>query len=385
MSNINPPASQRPDFVRLALEVLGAGLQRYAVHLVLVLVALGAIWLARSNVIGRVPSEINLEAIAAIADTNSTVAPTEAASPGVGGEAAVAAINISESTELTRETDIHTNIPTRPRTDVITYTVVSGDTLFGIADKFGLKPETLVWGNPILKDDPHLLRPDQVLRVPPTNGVLRDVQPGDKLETLAKFYGVAVDAIVNWPGNDLDPDQPELKEGQLLMVPGGHREFVQFVVPQIKRAVRRALSGGSDPGPGQCAGGYTGGSIGSGYFIWPANSHYLSGNNYWSGHQAIDIAAGLGDPIYAADSGVVVFAGPSFWGYGNMVVVDHSNGWNTLYAHLSQWNVSCGQSVLQGNLLGLAGSTGNSSGPHLHFEMNYQGSRPNPWNYLPPP
>jgi murein DD-endopeptidase MepM/ murein hydrolase activator NlpD len=282
---------------------------------------------------------------------------------------------------ITRQTDIHTNIPTRPRTKIDSYTVQSGDTLFGIAEKFNLKPETLVWGNPILKDDPHLLSPGQELRIPPTDGVLRDVQPTDKLDVLARYYGVTVEDIVDWPGNDLDPDDPQLKVGQPLMVPGGKREFVQWVVPVITRQATKALP--ADAGPGQCPGGYTGGAVGSGSFIWPANNHFLSGNNYWSGHQGIDIAAGLGAPIYAADSGVIVYAGWNNWGYGNMVVIDHGNGWQTLYGHLSQWNVSCGQSVLQGNIVGLAGSTGNSTGPHLHFEMNYQGVRPNPWNYLP--
>jgi murein DD-endopeptidase MepM/ murein hydrolase activator NlpD len=127
--------------------------------------------------------------------------------------------------------------------------------------------------------------------------------------------------------------------------------------------------------------------IGSGGFVWPANAHYLSGNNYWSGHLGIDIAAGLGDPVYAADGGVTVFAGWSNWGYGNMVVIDHGNGWQTLYAHLRDTGVlsKCGESVVQGQLIGWAGSTGNSSGPHLHFELNFKGTRPNPWSYLPPP
>ena len=94
------------------------------------------------------------------------------------------------------------------------------------------------------------------------------------------------------------------------------------------------------------------------------------------------IAAGLGAPIYASDTGVVVFAGLSLYGYGNLVIVDHGNGWQTASGHLSQINVVCGGAIYQGQMLGLAGSTGNSTGPHLHFEVRVNGSVVNPLNYL---
>ena len=282
---------------------------------------------------------------------------------------------------LTRRVNPHTLIPSRPRQEVITYTVRSGDTLFGISEKYGITPETVLWGNPILKDDPHKLSPGQELLISPVTGVLRVVYSDDTIEGLAAAYHANVDDILNWPGNNLDPENPVLVEGTVLVVPGGERDFVQWTVPRITRAQRNPLPTGA--GPGACAGGYAGGAVGSGGFIWPAGNNYLSGFGYSSYHRGIDIATGHGATIYAADSGVVMFAGWSNWGYGYMVVLDHGNGWQTLYAHLSQWNVGCGQSVYQGNVVGLAGSTGNSTGPHLHFEMNFQGSRPNPWNYLP--
>jgi murein DD-endopeptidase MepM/ murein hydrolase activator NlpD len=378
MSDSASPQTPPTRFLANLVETLNIG--RYAGHAILLIVVGGMIWLARTNLLNLVPASMDVSAL-----TMPENLPT--ATPVVDSisSAQFPALAVSDSGDLTRQSDIHTDIPTRPRTEIKTYTVQSGDTLFGIAEKFALEPETLVWGNPILKDDPHLLRPGQELRIPPVDGVLRDVQPSDQLEVLARYYQVTVDDIVNWPGNDLDIDNPELKVGQVLMVPGGKREFVQFVIEYQDRKTVRRTNPASDPGPGACAGGYTGGAVGSGSFIWPANAHYLSGNNYWAGHLGIDIAAGVGDPIYTSDSGVVVFAGWSNWGYGLMVQVDHGNGFNTLYAHLSQYNVSCGQSVYQGNLVGLAGSTGNSSGPHLHFEVNYLGTRPNPWSYLPPP
>ncbi len=133
------------------------------------------------------------------------------------------------------------------------------------------------------------------------------------------------------------------------------------------------------------SGGYIGGATGTGTFVWPVTTRWLSGTDYTALHLGVDLAAAVGQPVFAADSGVVTFAGWSNWGYGNMVMLDHGNGWTTLYSHFSQWNVSCGQSVNKGQIVGLAGSTGNSTGPHLHFEMNFQGSRPNPFSYLPPP
>ncbi len=127
------------------------------------------------------------------------------------------------------------------------------------------------------------------------------------------------------------------------------------------------------------------GPVGTETFMWPASNHYLSGYNFsWRYHPGIDIATQLGDPIYASDTGVVVFAGWNSQGYGNLVVLDHGNGWETLYAHLSQFNVDCGQAVYQGSVIGYAGSTGNSTGPHLHFEiLNDTYGRVNPWSYLP--
>ena len=285
------------------------------------------------------------------------------------------------SDQITRTINLRTHIPSRPRQEVITYTVRSGDTLFGISEKYGFTPVTILWSNAILKDDPHLLRPDQELLISPVTGVVRVVHEGDTVDGLASVYRADSEDIINWPGNQLDPDNPALIEDSVIVVPGGERDFVQWTVPRIARAKRNPLP--MSAGPGACTGGYQGGAVGSGSFIWPASNRYLSGYNYSGYHPAIDIAAGLGAPIYASDSGVVVFAGWSNWGYGYMVVVDHGNGWQTLYSHLSQWNVNCGQSVYQGTVLGLSGSTGNSTGPHLHFEINYQGTRVNPWNYLP--
>lgn len=311
--------------------------------------------------------------------------PTPIANPTVPAseqvEVPLPPFRSSLSKGLPRLANPHTSALRRARVEVARYTVQPGDSVFGIAEKFGLKPETVLWGNyEVLQDDPHTLRPGQELNILPVDGTYYQWQPGDTLESVAAFFGVVPEAISEWPGNGLDPTQPEVSPGQWLVVPGGRRALRTWVVPTIARG-RAGV--GAAYGPGGCSGDFSGGAVGTGGFIWPAANRYLSGNNYWSGHLAIDIAAGEGAPIWAADSGVVVFAGGAYGGYGNMVMIDHGNGWQTLYAHLSVVSVTCGQNVAQGQRIGLAGSTGNSTGAHLHFETRYQGGFVNPWYVLP--
>jgi murein DD-endopeptidase MepM/ murein hydrolase activator NlpD len=277
--------------------------------------------------------------------------------------------------------NLHTTIPTRSRTDPVDYTVVEGDSVFGIALAFGVTPESVLWANyDQLNDNPHELSPGMSLVIPPVDGVLYQWQEGDTIQGVAERFEAEVEAILGWSGNRLDLTDPVIESGTYVMVPGGHREFQQWVVPTIPRGQAGVSS--SLYGAGTCEGGYDG-AYGTGGFIWPADNHYISGNDYWSGHLAIDIAAGLGAAVYAADSGVVVFSGPAIGGYGNMIMIDHGNGYQTLYAHLSSVRAGCGASVLQGQYIGASGSTGRSTGPHLHFEVRYLGGFVNPWFVLP--
>ena len=287
-----------------------------------------------------------------------------------------------------RLTVIHTTLPTRPRFEITEYTVVSGDTIFGIAQKYDLKPETLLFGNyDMLADNAENLRPGQKLRILPVDGVYYQWHAGDGLNGVAKFYGVTPEEIIEWPGNHLSKDtigdlsSPNIKPGTGIVIPGGHRDFITWSAPAISRkdpAVAKIL------GPGAC-GPVNDGPIGTGKFIWPTVLKYLSGFDYDPAinHYGIDIAAVMGAPIFAVDSGVVVYAGWNNWGYGNMIVVDHGNGWQSLYAHLSSLNVACGSFVNQGDTIAAAGATGNAAGPHLHFELrsNYY-DRVNPNDFL---
>lgn len=293
---------------------------------------------------------------------------------------------------IARKALIHTTIPSRPRQEVVKYTVQAGDTVFGIAEKWGLKPQTILWANYYtLRDDPHNLQPDQNLNILPVDGAYYEWQPGDGLGGVARFFGVTPEDIINYPLNGLDPAtigdyaNPNIQAGTWLIVPGGSRPFISWSAPI--GVTRDNPAAARQMGPGSC-GTVQDGAVGFGSFVWPAAKHYLSGFDYSpeTNHRGIDIAGSPTEGAYAADAGVIVYAGWNDWGYGNMVVIDHGNGWQTLYAHLGSINVVCGMSVGQGAMIGLIGSTGRSSGPHLHFEMMHtEYGKVNPWFYLPPP
>ena len=278
---------------------------------------------------------------------------------------------------IERSIQLKTDIPERPRYTTEKYTVARGDSMFAIAKAFNMEPETILWANyDVLKDDPHSLKPGMVLVVPPTDGIYYQWKDGDTFETVANEYEAKVDDIINWPGNGIDLTNPNYNPGKWVMVPGGSREFVQWLIPTI--------ASGSSGTSGTSGSACPGGAVGSGGFVWPADNHFLSGNDYWSGHLAIDIAAGEGAPVYAADSGVVTMAqGGDNYGYGNVIQIDHGNGYSSLYAHLSVIGVGQCASVYAGQWIGSAGNTGNSYGAHLHFEVRQGGGFINPWFVLP--
>jgi murein DD-endopeptidase MepM/ murein hydrolase activator NlpD len=278
---------------------------------------------------------------------------------------------------IPRNIQLKTNIPERPRYSVDKYTVARGDSVFAIAEKYKIEPETLLWANyDSLQDNPHNLKPGIDLNVPPTDGIYYQWKDGDTLESVANEFHAEVDTIIGWPGNDIDLTDPTVEPGSWVMVPGGEREFVQWLIPTI-------ASGSSGTSPTNQSG-CGGGAVGGGGFVWPADNHFLSGNDYWSGHLGIDISAGEGAPVYAADSGVVTMAqGGDNYGYGNVIQIDHGNGYSTIYAHLSTYGVGVCQSVGAGQWIGAAGSTGNAQGAHLHFEVRQGGGFINPWFVLP--
>lgn len=309
-----------------------------------------------------------------------TLAPVPTASPNEDiPQVVMPSLGVSEVfSSIQRAIQLKTNIPAdKPRYKPVEYRVSRGDSVFAISESFKLKPETILWANyDVLKDDPHSLAPGMVLKIPPTDGIYYQWKENDTLDTVAAEFKANLDDILNYPGNDIDLTDPKVESGSWVMIPGGEREFVQWIVP----TVARGASGTSPTSQSACPGG----AVGSGAFTWPADAHTLSGNDYWSGHLGIDIADGEGGAVYAADSGVVTMAQGGYnYGYGNVIQIDHGNGYSTLYAHLSMIGVSVCSSVGQGQWIGAAGNTGNSQGAHLHFEVRQNGGFINPWYVLP--
>jgi len=285
-----------------------------------------------------------------------------------------------EYAAVERSVNADTVLPVGSRDDVVKYTVSTGDSLFGIAEQYEIEPESILWANSdTLNDDPHMISVGVNLNIPPVDGILYEWKDGDTLDHIAGLYKVDVEDILLFPGNSLDITNPVIEPGTKIMIPGGYREFQTWVVP---------VAAGNDAGvtaqiagPGSCS--PSSGYVGTYSFVWPAPYYgQLSGNDYWSGHQAIDATCYQGDSIFASDAGVVIYAGPISGGYGNLVAIDHQNGYLTLYAHLNGFNVACGQSVSQGQVIGFCGSTGNSTGAHLHFEVRQNGGFVNPWHVL---
>ena len=264
---------------------------------------------------------------------------------------------------LSRRVEPHTTIPDRPRLEVITYTVQLGDTVQAIAERFGLEPTTILWANPAVEDAPDLLRIGQEIVILPIDGVYHTVQEGDTLESIAEKYKVDVEAITSCPYNDLEPPDFAIEPGMKLIVPGGEKPYVPRVVTSYTGPIPE-------------------GARGSGLFQWPVLGYNIT-QGYWYGHRAIDIGIPEGTAVRAADAGFVSFAGWTDVGYGYLVVIDHANGFATYYAHLSNIYVTAGQAVERGQVIAASGNTGWSTGPHLHFEIRYNGVQQNPLAYLP--
>jgi murein DD-endopeptidase MepM/ murein hydrolase activator NlpD len=244
----------------------------------------------------------------------------------------------------------HTIIPERSKEEILTYVVEFGDTVSDIALRFGLAPETIMWSNSSLGDNPDLLRVGQELVILPVDGVYHQVGEEDTIEGIATTYKV-------------DPEEPVIEPGQWLVVPGGTKPYVP-----------RSVTAYSGPVPEDA-------TRGTGIFAWPASGSITQG--YWAAHPGLDIAGWLGAPVIASDSGHVVAAGWNDTGYGYFVVIDHSNGFQTLYAHLQAYFVEAGDDVAKGQTIAEMGSTGNSTGPHLHFEIRQGTVQRNPYGFLP--
>lgn len=273
---------------------------------------------------------------------------------------------LQESGVLVRAPVPFTLIPDRPRDGVITYTVELDDTVLGIAEQFRLNPNTIVWANLEDLSNPFVMEVGQILLIPPIDGVLHTVKEKDTIASIAKLYKATPEAIVGYAPNQLSSVDDALTIGAVLIVPEGDR-----TPPEQLVAAPSSRGGTGTSAPWRAAG-----------FVWPSYGRLTQ--RFWlPAHPAIDIGAPTGTPVVAADEGTVITAGWSPVGYGNLVVIRHNDGFVTLYAHLSRIDVSAGDYVARGQRIGAVGSTGRSTGPHLHFEIQSGGRAFNPLVYLP--
>lgn len=308
---------------------------------------------------------------------DSNILPT-ATVRAQSGKATLPALSLNKPMEgIHRLALLYTKAPERPNVRLQEYVIKEGDTPWSIGKKFGLQPESILWANDGLSAEAGSLTISTTLSILPVDGVLHTVAEGDTVEGIATQHGVSPDIVINYMGNDLPLEPPiELTPGQQIIVPGGTRPIAW-----------------QDPGPAIVAGmgrkspGYYSGDlvyIGSGYFIWPVAEPIVLTQQFWGAHPAIDIDTYYRQPIFASDSGTVIFSDWTTNGYGNLVIVDHGNGLWTYYAHNSFNLVRSGEGVVKGQQIAESGSTGNSSGDHLDFRIRVDGgSFLNPLNFLP--
>ena len=285
-------------------------------------------------------------------------AQESSSSGGIGGGTQVLGL----STDSYVEIDPLTQVSDKPRADVLEYTVEDGDTLAAIGKKFGVDTDSIKWLNKTVNEKK--IKPGTVLKIPPVTGVVHIVKSGETIYSVAKKYNVSAQAVVDFPFNEFTNDETfALAIGQQLMVPDGEMPDEPILSP------RANLASSLTPNAGAVSA--------TGNWIWPAAGKISQGFKAW--HKGIDIANSAGGAILAADSGTVIVAGwPDNTGYGNRVVIDHGNGLKTLYAHMSKFSVVVGQTVKRGDKLGDMGSTGRSTGTHLHFEIRSDKGNANP-------
>lgn len=254
--------------------------------------------------------------------------------------------------------------------EIITHVVNTGETLSSIADRYGLEVNTILWENKLTEKSP--LKPGMELRILPVNGVRHQVQRGETIFSIAKKYGLEdsqAQVIVDYPFNEFLNDETfELATGQFLMIPDG-------VMPKGYGLPTQSIKS-----PQMIQTPDAGTVTATGSFIWPASGILSQGYKFY--HKAYDIANRSAGPILAADSGVVIGAGWDASGYGNRILIDHGNGYVTLYGHLSVIQVTAGQRVNRRDVIGQMGSTGRSTGTHLHFEIRQGGVLLNPGSFL---
>lgn len=300
-----------------------------------------------------------VEIVAATAVTRTTARPA-------------GTLPILNDTSLAPILNPHTYQAKMPTHNFKVHIVTELDTPNSIALEYGITADTIIGGNPDISRESNLLQTGAELVILPVDGVLHTVRPGETLDSIADLYGVSVDTIIGFPSNNLEPPFLRLLPESQLVIPGASLGQFTFRAPK---------SVGNSGGEQQWA------VVGTGIYLWPVDGRCLT--QYYSGfHPGIDISTAEGSAVYASDTGTVTYAAYAagiYYDYGNLIVINHGNGFETFYAHLSGINVYPGQIIYQGDYIGSTGNTGRSSGPHIHFEIRSNDYGQNPLNRLAGP
>lgn len=245
------------------------------------------------------------------------------------------------------------------------YVVRSGDTISSIAERFGISIYTILWANKLTLRS--ILREGQTINILPVSGVAHKILRGDTVTTLAKKYNAEADKIISF--NQLAYDQT-LTVGEIIIIPGGEITAPPPPPRPIITPLRNVFTAPQNLPPT------------TGKFLWPVPvSHRIT--QYWGRrHTGVDIGANYLTPIIAVADGIVELVQFGRTGYGYQVIIDHENGYRTRYGHQSQIFVKPGERVTRGQTIGTIGSTGRSTGPHLHFEIYINARRVNPLSYI---
>ena len=245
------------------------------------------------------------------------------------------------------------------------YQVQPGDSISSIASRFNLQMTTILWENKLTVRS--ILRLGQKLTILPVDGVTYPVKRGDTVEKIARAFRVPPEDIVSF-------NQPNtIKPGQSIIIPGGRPLYVPPPAPKPSPAPAPVFGTPNPNAPSA--------TRSNSRLLWPTVHRRITQYYSWR-HTGVDIADPIGTPIYAAEEGVVVTAGWNRGGYGFYIVIDHGNGLQTLYGHNSKMYVKAGDHVLRGQQIAEMGSTGRSTGSHVHFEVRTNGRRTNPLNYI---
>jgi len=297
-------------------------------------------------------------------DEFSSVSPKSTATAIVDDAAQVAITETSGAVvKPTLTTTTSPNLVTRR---VQYYIVEGGDTVSTIAEKFDISTNTLLWENRLGERD--FIKPGQQLTILPSDGVSHQVGKGDTISSVAKKYGVSEDSILEY--NQL-VDASAIDVSQILLIPGG-KPPAPPPTPVPTRLAGTQFASGPIPAGAPAVSGAN--------LLWPTSGHKI--NQYFRyRHTGVDIEGDYSSPIWAAQNGTVEYVSYQTYGYGYHIIINHGGGLKTLYGHASKIFVTPGQQVSKGQTIAMVGTTGRSTGTHLHFEVIVSGSKTNPLSY----